>query len=64
MNLRGVVYVPPRSGPCQKHRLTVKGYHRMGETGILPEDESIKIPPYARHGIPEVWLIGVEQRRF
>jgi len=140
----------------QKHRLTVNDYHRMGETGILPEDarveliegevidmapigshhagivkrltrllvqavgasaivsvqdpvildghsepqpdvallrprndfytlahpkanevlllievaesslrydESIKIPLYARHGIPEVWLIDVEQRR-
>lgn len=48
----------------QKHRLTVKDCHRMGETGILPDDESIKIPLHARHGVPEVWLIDVEQRRF
>lgn len=26
-------------------------------------DQSIKIPLYARHGIPEVWLVDVEQRR-
>lgn len=30
----------------------------------LAYDLNIKIPLYARHGIPEVWLIDVEQRRF
>lgn len=29
----------------------------------LAYDLNIKIPLYARHGIPEVWLIDVEQRR-
>ena len=29
----------------------------------LRYDREIKIPLYARHGIPEVWLIDVEQRR-
>lgn len=30
----------------------------------LQYDQKIKAPLYARHGIPELWLIDVENRRF
>ena len=29
----------------------------------LPFDRNIKVPLYARHGIPEVWLVALQQRR-
>ena len=29
----------------------------------LPFDRNIKVPLYARHGIPEVWLVTLQQRR-
>ena len=29
----------------------------------LPFDRNVKIPLYARHGIPEVWLVTLRQRR-
>ena len=31
----------------------------MGDTSV-PYDREIKIPLYARHGIPEVWLVDLE----
>ena len=29
----------------------------------LPFDRNVKVPLYARHGIPEVWLVTLQQRR-
>lgn len=29
----------------------------------LPFDRNVKVPLYARHGIPEVWLVNPRQRR-
>jgi len=30
----------------------------------LPYDTQIKLPLYARHGVPEVWLVDLPNRRF
>ncbi len=28
----------------------------------LAYDRDVKLPPYARHGIPEVWIVDLENR--
>jgi Uma2 family endonuclease len=47
------------------HRLTVADYYRMAEVGILAPDARVelKVPLYARHGVPEVWLVDLGGQR-
>jgi len=51
-------------GLCQnmtRYRLTVDDYHHMAESS-LAYDLGVKVPLYARHGIPEVWVIDAATR--
>jgi len=50
-------------------RFTVAQFSRMGEAGIFADevsdttlryDRAMKLPLYARHGIPEVWIVDLE----
>jgi Uma2 family endonuclease len=58
------------------YRFTVDKYHRLGEVGILGEDDRVevadsslsydvgpKLDAYARAGICEVWVIDIIRRR-
>jgi hypothetical protein len=47
-----------------RRRFTVEEYHRMGEAGILREDErvelrNVKLPLYARANIREAWILDL-----
>jgi Uma2 family endonuclease len=51
------------SETLQRRKLSVDDFHRMGEAGILGEDDRIELietPLYARHGVAEVWLVDLQ----
>ncbi|WP_297079116.1 Uma2 family endonuclease [Thermoleptolyngbya sp. M55_K2018_002] len=41
--------------------LSVQDYRRMVEAGIL--DRDLKVPVYRRSGIPEYWILDVQECR-
>jgi Uma2 family endonuclease len=56
----------------RRHRITVEQFYRMGDVGLFAPDERIeishstlrfdrevKVPLYARHRIPELWIVDL-----
>jgi Uma2 family endonuclease len=56
------VTAPVASSEVNLRRITVDEYNRMIEAGIIREDE-IKGAIYARAGVPEYWIVDVDERR-
>ena len=51
-----------------RHRLTIRDYHRLGEAGVLSEDDRIELLEgqlelYARAGIREFWVVDLTSNR-
>ena len=56
-----VFHSPAYGSAVSRHVWSVESYHRMAKAGLLNYDRDVKLGLYARHGVPEVWLLDVDR---